>query len=108
MSEPTTPPHPPQEGNETQSLRIVDRTGEPVLALDADAYRQYVEDFDLSEDQENELLQAIWTIIVQFVDLGFGIESVQQVLEDKKHTDSGSQESRSGKMKPELLSEGVE
>lgn len=64
--------------DETQSINIVDQTGYPVLTFDADDYREYVQDMDLTEKQEQELLQALWSIIVQFVDLGFGIESVQR------------------------------
>ena len=69
---------PPQD--ETQGLQVVDPAGRPALTLNVDDYRQYVEDMGLSEEQEQELLETLWTIIVQFVDLGFGIEPVQQVI----------------------------
>lgn len=64
--------------DETQGIQIVDRTGYPVLTFDADDYREYVQDMNLSDSQEQELLGALWSIIVQFVDLGFGIEPVQR------------------------------
>lgn len=84
--------------DETQSIQIVDRTGYPVLTFDADDYRDYVQDMGLGESQEQELLGTLWSIIVQFVDLGFGIEPVQRAKsnipcssEDKASTD-GSRE----------------
>lgn len=70
--------------DETQGIRIVDRAGRPALTLNVDDYRHYVEDMDLSCEQEEELLQTLWTIIVQFVDLGFGIEPVQQAMDARE------------------------
>lgn len=79
------PPKSPKEiidespcDDETQGIQIVDRTGYPVLTFDADDYREYVQDMNLSDSQEQELLGALWSIIVQFVDLGFEIEPVQR------------------------------
>ena len=68
--------------DETQAIHIVDGEGYPVLTFDADEYRDYVEDMNLTREQEDELLQVLWWIIVQFVDLGFGIEPVQRALFD--------------------------
>jgi hypothetical protein len=48
--------------------------------FDAARYQEYVKDFDLSEEQQRELLQTLWWIMVAFVDLGFGVDSVQQCL----------------------------
>ena len=66
--------------DETQGIQVVDRAGRPALTLNVDDYRQYVEDMDLNGEQEEELLQTLWTIIVSFVDLGFGIDTVQQAI----------------------------
>lgn len=35
--------------------------------------------------QQQELLEALWIIVVGFVDLGFGIHPVQQVLDVGKN-----------------------
>ncbi len=64
--------------NETQGIQVVDSAGRPALTLNVDDYRKYVEALNLSEEQEQELLETLWTIIVQFVDLGFGIAPVQK------------------------------
>jgi len=50
----------------------------PVLTLDVALYEQYLVESDLTEDQKREFLEALWSIIVGFVDLGFGIHPVQQ------------------------------
>ena len=41
----------------------------------------YVEDMDLTEAQAIELLRAIWAINVAWVDLGFGINPIQQAMD---------------------------
>lgn len=58
-------------------------TGRSLQALQFDAgeYLQYVQDYDLSEEQAIELLAAIWLTVVSFVDLGFGVHPVQQACD---------------------------
>lgn len=53
----------------------------PPLRFDVDEYRKYIEDEDLTEAQAEELLGAIWAVMVAFVDLGFGIHPVQQAMD---------------------------
>ena len=52
----------------------------PTCTLDPEEYRDQLEDFDLSEDQEKELLQALWQIMSAFVDLGWGVDNLHYVL----------------------------
>jgi hypothetical protein len=56
-----------------------DRSGCKRLTIDLKAYEPYLADSDLTEEQKQEFLQALWSIIVAFVDLGFDIHPVQQV-----------------------------
>jgi hypothetical protein len=42
-------------------------------------YLHYVDDLDLSEPQKIEFLQTLWSMMSQFVDLGFGTSSAQQI-----------------------------
>ena len=50
----------------------------PVLTIDYALYEKYLEGADLSEAQKQEFLDALWSIIVAFVDLGFGVHPLQQ------------------------------
>jgi hypothetical protein len=53
--------------------------GKPMaLTFDPDEFISHIADLELTEDQATELLGAIWSIMVAFVDLGFGIHPVQQ------------------------------
>lgn len=50
----------------------------PALALER--YRPYLEDSRLTDDEADELLTALWNVMVQFVDLGFDVRSVHRYL----------------------------
>lgn len=68
----------------------------PALQLDVEYYQALLDDEDITDAQKKELIETIWNIVVTFVDLGFGIEPVQQAIEagqnnaqDKSLSDSG-------------------
>lgn len=49
--------------------------------FDPARYRQDLDGFDLTEDEAREVLAALWSIMASFVDIGFGVDSVQIVLD---------------------------
>lgn len=53
-------------------------TAPPTLTIDWDAYLPFFEDEDISEADKHEMIEALWSIVVNFVDLGFGVHPVQQ------------------------------
>ena len=53
----------------------------PTLTLDVSRYENYLADSGLSEADKRALLESLWTIIVAFVERGFGVHPVQQVLD---------------------------
>jgi len=54
----------------------------PVITVDYDAYAHFLDDTDLTDDQKREFLQALWTIITEFVSMGFAVHPVQQATEN--------------------------
>ncbi len=52
----------------------------PALVLDPDEYREDLAAFNLTREQENELLAVLWNIMCTMVDIGFGEDSVQMIL----------------------------
>ena len=44
----------------------------PSLTIDWDAYLPFFEDEDISEEDKRALIEALWSIIASFVDLGSG------------------------------------
>ncbi len=53
-------------------------TDRPIITVDYEKYALFLEDADLTEDQEREFIQTLWNIIVEFVSMGFGVHPVQQ------------------------------
>ena len=50
------------------------------LRLDHEKYRGYLEEYELTTEQENELLETLFNIMRTFVEIGFGLDSVQNVF----------------------------
>jgi len=55
----------------------------PVIAFDVAHYEHMLEDCDWTDAQKREYLETLWSIIVEFVTLGFEIHPVQQAQEAK-------------------------
>lgn len=51
----------------------------PPLKLDVACYEELLADFDMSEEERAALLEAMWNIVVSFVDLGFDLHPLQQI-----------------------------
>lgn len=52
-----------------------------VIAFDVAHYEHMLEDCDWTDAQKREYLETLWSIIVDFVTLGFEIHPVQQAQE---------------------------
>jgi len=55
----------------------------PRLNINYELYQNYLDTYDHSTEEENKFLDALWTIIINFVDLGFEIHPIQQVYDKK-------------------------
>lgn len=56
------------------------RNGEwlkPVLHLDTERYAHHLQGLGLSEEQEQEVLEEVWNLILAFVELGFCVHPLQ-------------------------------
>jgi hypothetical protein len=63
-----------------QDVRFtLDAAAKPSLEIDTAKYQAYLDDPSLTDAQKEEIMQALWSIIVAFVDLGFGVHPVQEV-----------------------------
>lgn len=67
----------------------------PELSVDTAKYQAYLDDPDLSDEQKEQIVEAIWKIILCFVDLGFGVSPVEQACGQvvKSEDDSGKADS---------------
>lgn len=75
--------------------------GRPVVTFDVSRYEHFLEDQGLSAEQKRAMLEALWSIIVSFVDLGFGVHPVQQACGQNGDKDSEN----SGRVLDEVYSD---
>lgn len=59
-----------------------------IMQPDITKYREYVDRFDINEDQKIALIHTIWNAMGSFVDRAFGDDPVQHCLQSKKAEDS--------------------
>ena len=51
----------------------------PVLTVDVERYQSYLDGTDMTDEQKQAFIEALWSIVVSFVDLGFGVHPLQEV-----------------------------
>lgn len=71
-----------KNGGNTGENSLAGRFGasaRPVLTVDVEKYQALLDDPSLSEAQKEEFLRALWSIVVTFVELGFGVHPLQEV-----------------------------
>lgn len=59
----------------------------PVVSVDVEKYKAFLDGSDMTESQKEEFLQALWSIVVTYVELGFGVHPLQQVCDDGSESD---------------------
>lgn len=69
-----------------------DDTG--TLRMVPEEYREHLEDFDLTPEQEVELLQILWNIMATMVDLGWGLDNIQITETLRQSTSAMDQQNR--------------
>lgn len=72
----------PEKSKEKQTSDIGAVGGEckvkPALTIDYALYEKHLDECDLTDEQKQEFLDTLWSVIVGFVDLGFGVHPLQQ------------------------------
>lgn len=66
--------------NNTDGKKPTSVNPQSILSLDTEYYQSMLDGMDISKEQKQEFIEALWQIVVTFVDLGFGIESTQQAI----------------------------
>lgn len=51
----------------------------PIITVDVERYEHFLENENLTPDQKEQLLQAIWSVVVECVSIGFGVHPLQQI-----------------------------
>ena len=77
------------DGNNTSKmLEAFSASARPTLSIDVARYQEYLDGSDLTPEQKEEFLQAVWSIVVTFVELGYGVHPLQEAC-GKDHKSDG-------------------
>jgi len=61
----------------------------PVVTVDLKKYQALLDTADLSPEQKEDFLRAMWSIMMTFVELGFGVHPLQEVCGQNGNTGLG-------------------
>ena len=64
--------------NTATILEAFSASAHPTLSIDVAKYQEYLDGSDLTPEQKEEFLQAVWSIVVTFVELGYGVHPLQE------------------------------
>lgn len=59
-----------------------DATAKNIVEVDVEKYIQFLEESDLSDVQKREFIETIYLILINFIDIGFGIHPIQHVFDE--------------------------
>ncbi len=68
-----------RDSSENKPANLTSSSGRRALSLDVDYYQSFLDDTDIPDDKKQELIEALWSIVIGFVDMGFGIHPLQQL-----------------------------
>lgn len=94
-------------GNE-ETEHIGGAISRPTLELDVALYQHYLDDSDMTEPEKIEFIQAMYSLVLEFVMMGFEIHPLQKISETTcgKHSINGGNPTL---LSPAMLkSEGME
>lgn len=88
---PDKPTRPKQDQSKQSTILPENAASTPMpsISIDWDFYAEFLKDVNMSDDERLEFLQALVSIVIGFVDLGFNVHPAQLATKDaieKKQT----------------------
>jgi len=87
--------------NHNDLLEAFEQASKPGVGIDIEKYQSMLDASGMNEAQKREFLEALWSIIVAFVDLGFGVHPIQETCgklpqrrDQHAHADSAALDSK--------------
>lgn len=71
--------------NKATSTITVEPLNKPSLGIDVDYYQAIIDDPEVSEERKRELIEIIGSIVVSFIDLGFGVHPIQLAQQERQN-----------------------
>jgi len=69
------PPTLPQRSDPLFAIKPLENTDLNVMSFDAEQFLHHFEGMEISEEDQKDVLYALWQIMCRFVELSFGMES---------------------------------
>ena len=66
------------------SERAAHASSSTALTIDYDKYLAALEEWDVSEEEKQEFIDALWNLLLTFAELGYDIHPVQRVQSASK------------------------
>jgi len=76
-------PNAPDPNDKTKA-QTSNKTTPPSIGIDVDYYQAIIDDPEVSEDRKREFIAMIGSIVMDFIDIGFGVHPVQQATGDRQ------------------------
>ncbi len=68
--------------NTTDELTKSIKLDRPSVGIDVDYYQAAIDDPEVSDERKRELIEIIGAIVINFIDIGFGVHPVQLAQKD--------------------------
>lgn len=68
-----------RNGNGTGLSEKFASSAQRSLTIDVARYQEYLDGSDLTPEQKEDFLRAVWSVVVTFVELGFGVHPLQEI-----------------------------
>lgn len=73
------------DGRESPRIAF-EEAAKPSVEIDVEKYQALLDDPDLSDTQKEEIMRALWMVMMAFADLGFGVHPAQEVCGKPEQT----------------------
>jgi len=75
-------PAPADAKADSNAARAANSPPRRILEVDVDRFQSALDEADMSDEEKAEYLQIIWSVVLEFVDLGYGIHPINSVIRD--------------------------
>ena len=71
----------------SEMMEVFSASARPTLTIDVAKYQEYLDGSELTPEQKEEFLKAAWSIVLSFVELGYGVHPLQEACGKERETD---------------------
>lgn len=74
--------------NTLKIMKAFSESARPTLNVDVARYQEYLDGLELTPEQKEKFLTAVWSIVVTFVELGYDVHPLQEACGKDCETDA--------------------